>query len=82
MDSATRSNAIVSNLYPAAFKDQLMKEAIKDKKTTRTETGWNPLRGTSQHRSESNSDFSEGTGPLTSEKIFGCKPLAELFPER
>jgi hypothetical protein len=83
MDSATRSNAIVSNLYPATFRDRLMKEAIQESKIPGTKMGWNPLRGISQHQSESKINIrTEGTGPLTSERIFGCKPLAELYPER
>jgi Adenylate and Guanylate cyclase catalytic domain len=81
MDSAARSNAIVSNLYPATFRDQLMKEAISERKSSGVEMGWNPLRGVGLHRSDSGTS-SEDTGPLTSEKIFGCKPLAELYPER
>ena len=74
MDTATRSSAIVSNLFPATVRDRMMEEALP-KSSTKTRNPWLERSGTPGN------PVINGTCN-TSEKIFGSRPLADHFPER
>lgn len=76
MEQATRSNAIVSSLFPSNVRDRLMEEI----QTAQGKKGnaW----------TDKNSSMNNGTGKdkgargcASSETIFGSQPIAELFPE-
>ena len=69
LDTAERSTAIVSNLFPATVRDTLMKEAIKDDSMS------------SEMCIGTNGRVNKRI-PRTSETIFGSSPIAELFPAR
>lgn len=67
MDTAERSSAIVSNLFPATVRHTLMKEALNDDSVTEF--------------ADVTSNGVVEVSPATSKSIFGSDPIAELFPE-
>ena len=96
MESANKTNAIVSQLFPANVRDRMLEELAPEpkKKPASLSSAWMA----NQHQKFSDSaadssmsntmgDMSEFEGssggaicPATSEKIFGSKPIADLFP--
>ncbi|CAB9515308.1 Receptor-type guanylate cyclase gcy [Seminavis robusta] len=71
MDSATRTHAIVSSLYPSTVRDRLMEEVQAKEAKTKTRR---------KFEDDSASMSLAGSPCETSETIFGSKPIADLFP--
>lgn len=80
LSTATRSNAILSSLFPAQVRDRLMEEqgereaaaAGTKKKVALKASAPVPIR-----ESNDNSGM-ENTGPMTSDALLGSKPIADL----
>lgn len=76
MESAKRSNAIVSSLFPDNVRDRLLQETVNnaDKESPDKRGSWSDPSG-----AFANGDVKKKTH-LGSESIFGSKPIADLFP--
>ena len=72
MKSAARTNKIVASLFPENVRDRLMEEADLENRKS------NPGNFLNNGEKKVGSLFD---GELTSEAIFGSKPIADLFPE-
>ena len=72
MESAKRTNAIVTSLFPDNVRDRLLQETSNDTvsadKDSQKRTSWAVTSNNPEQ-------------PLSSERIFGSKPIADLFPE-
>ena len=71
MKSAARTNKIVASLFPENVRDRLLEEADQGQRKDNAGDFLN----------NGKKDGSILTGELTSEAIFGSKPIADLFPE-
>lgn len=92
MESAKKTNQIVSSLFPSNVRDRLM-EALQpedDSKKLQTwpkasEVAKNLLQDGSRSKGNfpdrSNSSRESSLHCITSDRIFGSKPIADLFPE-
>jgi class 3 adenylate cyclase len=89
MDSAMKSNAIVSSLFPAEFRDRLFHGGERAKKKEASKRLGRLLPSlTEAPKSRLNNflqDDTRVTGPphdlLTNGELQGSKPIADLFPE-
>lgn len=70
MESAKRTNAVVASLFPANVRDRLLQE-VSDGSENKNPRSANVFL---------NNGKKLGAG-MTSEDIFGSKPIADLFPE-
>ncbi|CAB9499079.1 Receptor-type guanylate cyclase gcy [Seminavis robusta] len=84
MDAATRTNKLVSNLYPTSVKNKLLEEVDRTNHTN-TEATWGKTKrfgtGRQSFQRKSKLDGSETSATGASEQLFGSDPIAELFPE-
>jgi len=78
LDAATRSNRIVSNLFPEAVREKLLEDALK---SDGSKSNGAPDFGSGLFRPRKSFTQNENMGVTTSETIFGGSPLAELFPD-
>ena len=85
MDSAKKTNAIVNSLFPANVRDRIL-EGIENDMKKNEETDENGGRvswsdpSAAQIRQQKVLAGNRSL-PLSSEAIFGSKPIADLFPE-
>ena len=77
MDSANKTHAIVSSLYPADVRDRLMEE-MEEKRKRASNNRADFLTNTVRSAVASSPEI--GGAFCTSDKIFGSKPIAELYP--
>jgi hypothetical protein len=85
METAAKTNAIVTSLFPSNVRDRLMEElkpAIEEGKMMQASRKANPsvLLNTGINKSVETSSLSSNNMVVTSESIFGSKPIADLFP--
>lgn len=95
LETATKTNAIVSSLFPSNVRDRLLEELNTDSNQNAklmvpsngdsvVGLGTSRRDGLSSFGNSNNSLTSLGSGGLlglcTSEAIFGSKPIADLFP--
>lgn len=76
MEHATKSNAIVTSLFPSNVKDRLMEEMNVDKDAKKQT--WAEKRAFLNSNTRENNNV---YGCATSETLFGSQPIADLFPE-
>jgi hypothetical protein len=78
LDKATRSTAIVSNLFPSTVRDKLMEEALGQK----NKTSWrsSPIK-TMRRDSGLEDDSEKGGDCVLSDRLYGSAPIADFFPE-
>ena len=94
MSSAQKSNALVSSLFPAQFRDRLLEDAAKNKNVTR-KNGQNAFLAKNNYfdssalataAAASGDDNESVTGSLAGvlelagNAMLNTKPLADLFP--
>ena len=80
MRSATRTNAIVSSLFPENVRDRLLED--QEREIQRQEAHGRMTSFMSAGAREGTKAFgSDGEDSTTSATIFGSRPIADLFPE-
>ena len=83
MDSAEKTSAIVSNLFPATVRDRMLEELkVSQAKTEAEKDVSDAARNSISERRNTLTSFSSGgeLTPGTSELLFGSRPIADLFP--
>jgi hypothetical protein len=82
MDSAKKTNAIVNSLFPANVRDRLLEGIENDmKKNEGTDENGKPRVSWPDPSTAAIQQQRLSGTPLSSEAIFGSKPIADLFPE-
>lgn len=83
MESATKTHAIVSSLFPSNVRDRLMEEMQTAEEQGQNENKkviWGAHKNGEMGPLSKNSPQSRHQ-VKTSENIFGSKPIADLFPD-
>lgn len=78
LNTAERTNAIVSSLFPKDVRDRIMAEAEEQARQEQS----NPMKGFRQTAKNQLKGFlNEEDEEVSTESIFKTKPIADLFPE-